>query len=70
MPGQLKQNTMEFLEVEELYNVKTEAKAPKTQAQKDREQYEKVLEEDNFEINVTEEERHKTMKCLMKVLDY
>lgn len=69
LPGALKQNTMEFLEVEDIKQV-TDVRPPKTQAQIDRETYSKMLEEDKIEINVTEQERVKTMKCLMKVLDY
>ncbi len=60
---------MDFLEVEDLADIKT-AKPPKTQAQLDRETYEQMLENDRLEQNVTDEQRQKTAKCLLKVMDY
>lgn len=60
---------MEFIEVEDLKTVATVA-PPKTQAQIERETYEQVLENDKFEIMVTEEQRKKTVKCLLKVIDF
>lgn len=49
MPGQLKKNTMEFLDVEDIRDIKTASTAPKTQAQLDRNTYEQVLESDRLE---------------------
>ena len=61
---------MEFIEVETIKDIKTIANAPKTQAQLDRETYEQILEKDKLELNVSDAEREKTIKCLLKVLDY
>eukprot|EP00347_Sterkiella_histriomuscorum_P000438 403375862 len=69
IPSALKKPKMEFLDVEELQTVKT-VSAPQTQAQKDRETYEEVLEKDRLEMFVTDEHRKKTIKCLLKVIDF
>ncbi|CDW91304.1 UNKNOWN [Stylonychia lemnae] len=69
LPNQLKKNTMEFLDIEDIKTVK-DVKPPKTQAQKDRENYEEMLEKDRLELLITDEHRQKTMKCLLKCLDF
>ena len=61
---------MNFIEVEDLKDIKTSGNAPKTQAQLDRETYEQILENDRLEIYVSDKDREKTAKCLLKVLDY
>jgi hypothetical protein len=70
MPSQLKMGTMEFIEVEDIKQVRTEIKPPKTKAQIDRETYEEVLEQDKLEQMISEEQRQKTIKCLLKVMDF
>lgn len=70
IPNQLKTNTMDFLDVEDINSVRTDIMPPKTQAQLDRDTYEQILEKDSLELLVTDEQREKTLRCLMKVLDY
>lgn len=69
VPGALKKNEMEFLEVEDIKSI-TDVKPPKTKAQLERETYEEVLENDKQGLKVSDEQREKTIKCLFKVLDY
>lgn len=60
---------MQFIEVEDIKTIKASG-APKTQDQLDRENYEEVVEKDKNEVYVTDEQRKKTIKCLLKVLEY
>ena len=69
MPNQLQRPAMDFIEVEEIQRVLPTC-APKTQDQVDRENYEEVVERDKNEVYVTEEQKKKTIKCLLKCLDY
>ena len=69
LPNQLKKGTMNFIEVEDLKRPPT-VEHPKTQLQKDRENYEEALMNDKEEQDVSEEQREKTIKCLFKILDY
>lgn len=69
MPNQLKRNTMEFLDIEDIKVVK-DVKPPKTKAQIEREEYEEILEKDKWELLITNDQRKKTMNCLLKCLDF
>lgn len=69
LPNQLRKATMQFLEVETLKSVGI-APPPKTKDQLAKESYEEVLKQDEIEQDISEEQREKTIKCLMKVLDY
>ena len=60
---------MQFLEVETIRSV-TSAPVPQTKEQEAKETYEEVLKNDKEELQVPDEQREKTIKCLLKVLDY
>jgi hypothetical protein len=60
---------MNFLEVDDLRFI-GKAEPPKTREQIAKDTYEEVLKSDEVEINVPQEQREKTIKCLMKVMDY
>lgn len=64
---------MTFLDVEDIRALRLPTDAPKTEAQKDREQLEEVIRADELSKQyekVTDEQREKTIKCLFKVLEY
>jgi hypothetical protein len=64
---------MAFLDVEDIRALRLPTDAPKTEAQKDREQLEEVIRADELSKQyekVTDEQREKTIKCLFKVLEY
>ena len=62
---------MQFIEVEDLMSVKAQNVIKSQSAKVDAKLEALEKEERDLPIeNVTEEEREKTIKCLMKVLDY
>ena len=63
---------MQFIDVETISTVKL-APPPKTKQQIEREEYEEVVKKDSLRqdpVDVTAEQKEKTIKCLFKVLDY
>jgi hypothetical protein len=60
---------MHFLEVEDTKAISTLPPTKPTLSDQEL-SYEEVLKKDLEEQSVPEEQREKTMKCLMKVLDY
>lgn len=60
---------MEFIEVQDIKYI-GKAEPPKTRQQRDIEMYEEVIKQDEIEREIPEEEREKTIKVLLKAMDY
>ncbi len=69
LPNQLKKPTMDFLEVEDIHTIRT-ALPPSKREKEAVLTHEEVIKMDEVERNIPAEEREKTIKCLLKVLDY
>lgn len=60
---------MDFIEVEDIKHIGP-ADPPRTRQQREIDMYEETLKQDEIERDIPEEEREKTIKCLLKAMDY